>query len=186
MGQSFLNEHMLKEIDPGDHGSLAGLSDDDHGQYLNASRHAGAHSAGRWYRIGNQSITASITTTLVYDTLVFEDDPDGDISFDTGTGILTVNTAGVYFFSIGVRFASAATNDAAIVQLVDANPATISYGRQDLTDGNLGAVTPGVCLSSIVQASASSTFQVQVRHTDSAARNVAGNTASFFSVARLL
>lgn len=168
-----------------DHGGLSGLADDDHSQYLNAARHAAAHSAGKWNLGTNQSITASTTTTVVFDTLVFEDDPDGDISYDTGTGVLTVNATGIYLFSVSLRLASASTNDATIVQLVN-DAGTVSYGRQDLTDGDLGSGTPGINLCSIVSAAASDTFKVQVRHIDSASKNVVASTATFLAVARLL
>ncbi len=50
-------------------------------------------------RTTNQVITDDTETTIVFDSIVAEDDPSNDLSYATGTGIMTINTTGWYIIT---------------------------------------------------------------------------------------
>lgn len=81
-----------------DHGlALNGLADDDHTQYLNLTRHSNVHAYMRGQRITSaQSINDNTLTTVVWNSIDVEDDPDDCFDLNTSTGVITINTAGLY------------------------------------------------------------------------------------------
>lgn len=85
-----------------DHGGLAGLADDDHTQYLTDARHNSAHSVLRAERgTSDQAIAHATDTVVILNSLIAEDDPDGDFSLNTTTGEVTINNAGWYLIVVG-------------------------------------------------------------------------------------
>lgn len=89
-----------------DHGSLSGLSDDDHTQYLNDARHDTEHDAAQMSETANQTLTSGSTTQLTFSTEEY--DTDGGI-VDLGNNRFVVQTAGIYDITGWVQFASNST-----------------------------------------------------------------------------
>lgn len=81
-----------------DHGlALNGLGDDDHTQYYNSTRLTQFHSFLRAERITSaQSVNDNTMTTVVWNSIAVEDDTADVIDVNTGTGVFTVNTTGIY------------------------------------------------------------------------------------------
>lgn len=93
-----------------DHGSLTGLADDDHTQYLNDSRHNNAHGSGRWERgTTNQTVATGTVTDVIYNSGSHESDADNDFTYNATTGVITVNNAGVYRLEAGALWTSNST-----------------------------------------------------------------------------
>lgn len=96
MSQSYAKE-------PKDHGQLLGLSDDDHAQYHNDTRHKNIHSFIRAERItSDQAYTTNTLTGVIFNSVVTDEDPDNDVSVNTTTGVVTFNTAGLYIVMTNV------------------------------------------------------------------------------------
>ena len=86
-----------------DHGGLAGLADDDHTQYHNDTRHKNVHSFIRAERItSDQAYTTNTLTTVIFNSVITDEDPDNDISVNTSTGVVTFNTTGLYIVMTNV------------------------------------------------------------------------------------
>jgi len=49
-----------------------------------------------------QAITNDNETTVLFDTIVSEDDPSGDVAYATGTGLLTMNNTGWYIITVNL------------------------------------------------------------------------------------
>src|SRR5690606_7701241 len=112
-----------------DHGDLTGLADDDHTQYLNTARHETAHASGRWELLANQGTTHNTTVAVVWNNVIFENDPDNVFTMNTLTGGLTINEAGVYQISVGIDWEPASDTNARILFL-RLNGSAIAGARQ--------------------------------------------------------
>jgi hypothetical protein len=92
-----------------DHGSIGGLADDDHTQYLNDTRHVNAHSYLRIDNTGGagaQTLTTGTAAQVAFDNNVAENDADGDFTFDNANDEIDIVNAGMYLVVGGVVFAT--------------------------------------------------------------------------------
>ncbi len=161
-----------------DHGGQDGLADDDHSQYLNESRHTDAHSSGRWKLGSSQTLSNNSQTTLLIDTLMHEDDADGDISFNTSTGILTINTTGVYQFTAGVVWTS---NSTGFRELIIDN-----QGVEAICAQLQAAVsTTPMTTATLYKATATQTFRLRAKQNSGGNLDALASAVTFFSVIKL-
>lgn len=195
MGQSFVNEHMLKQVagvtngdthdhSGGDgaqidHGGLAGLADDDHTQYLTEARHGGVHAVLKAYRSTNQSISAATNTTVAFDTILIEDDIDDDVDINTGTGVITINTTGLYVVTFNARWAAGATQ----------HHAWILHGAQEVARQTVVMDVTGVrvnhSVNVLISATATDTVTCQVWQNSGGTKNLIGAQETSVSIHRL-
>lgn len=167
-----------------DHGTeLVGLADDDHTQYLTEARHAGVHSALHAQRItSDQSITSGTITTVIYNSVLVEDDPDGDLSLNTSTGEITIATAGWYLINAGIVWEAVADATRRYIDI------TVD-GSRVVSDDDFGAdsSTPSHHVSMLRKYDATDVVTISAFHTRSpaAARAVTATPRTHVSIARL-
>lgn len=161
----------------------AHASADDHTQYLNETRHAGVHAALHAQRItSDQSIANSTIETVIYNSVISEDDPDGDLSLNTSTGEITIATAGWYLINAGVVWAAVADATRRYIDI------TVN-GSRVVSDDDFGAdsSTPSHHVAIPREFAASDVVTVNVFHTRSpaAARSLSATPRTHLSVVRL-
>ncbi len=161
-----------------DHGSTTGKGDDDHSQYQNVARHNAAHGAIIAERTTNQSIPDNTPTTVVYDTIIREDDEDGDFTYGTGTGILTINNAGWYHIVAGVRWTGGTQNPFMGIYL-NGPVVGIAFSNCDNADSRGGTV------AIIKYLAATNTIRILVEQNAGGSANISGVEESFFSAVKL-
>lgn len=163
-----------------DHGTLPGLADDDHSQYLNEARHQGEHGAIFAELGANQVIPNDTETTVVFDTLVQEDDTDDDVDYATGTGVMTFNTTGWYLVVANLLF-SGNTGD---VQGLLTKNGTITNVVEGTANVNAVGQT-SIALTYLARLAATDTLRVRV-FSDQSGFSVRGaGSESSFSAVRL-
>lgn len=140
--------------------------------------HGAAHASLRAERItSNQSIPDTTATTIIYNSIIHEDDPDGDLSFNTTTGVLTVNTTGVYLISAGLRYANNTTGSRRFEVSVGG---TLIGGFNDAAFNNFWKA-----MSVIYKVTAAQTVSVQTVQNAGVAVDIVADPLTFFAVARL-
>src|SRR5690606_22682510 len=185
--------------DPGgvtDHGDLTGLEDDDHPQYLTVTRHdADDHSSfpgtAKVYRSSirgflsdHQSIPDSANTVVVFDGVVFEDDPNGDFSLNTSTGVVTFANAGIYQVMATLAFASNSVGVRGLNIVWEdgvGGAATIAANRSPAPVGQLAIVSG----TGVFQIGAGDTVTFQAFQTSGGALQVRAATATNFGIVRI-
>jgi hypothetical protein len=135
------------------------VDEDIHTQYLNDTRHNGAHSAGRWVRqTSNQTIATGSLVTVIFNGVTFTADPNSDYTINSSTGVLTFNNAGVYNLACGVRMGSSSANTAAMYMYI--NDSTIVAAN--VTEYE--ATGPIMTITTVWQAAANDNVRVKVFH----------------------
>ncbi len=172
-----LHDHALSGLS-GDHGDVGGLGDDDHTQYFTDARHDQAHGAILVERTTNQSIPDNTPTTVVYATIIREDDPGGDFSYATGTGILTINNAGWYHICAGVIWTGGTQNPFMGIYL---NGTATRIAIQNCDNGD----SKGGVVSIIKYFAATNTVRIIVEQNAGGSANILGSEESFFSAVKL-
>ena len=169
-----------------DHGALTGLTDDDHdtgaNAYQTAARHDAAHGAMRAQRATSvQAIPDSVETTVIYNSVVDEDDEDGDITMNTGTGVATINNAGWYHVEAGTWWETG--SQVSSLNMIIRHNGTNQAQQQ----GRALSAAEGMSTSTIIKCAASDTIDVRVftDKNDAADRDVQVDDRSFLTIVKL-
>ena len=167
-----------------DHGlALTGLADDDHPQYLSGTRHSGFHCSLHAERITSaQSIAHATIVTVIYNSIVNENDPDSLLALNTSTGEITVSATGWYMINAGVLWVADAD---ATRRYIDIS----INGTRAISDDDFGtdSSTPTHHLGLLYPLTASDVVTVNVFQTQSAAasRDISAVARTHVAIARL-
>ena len=167
------------------HTNLAGLAGDDHTQYLNSTRHDNVHSNGIRARRATsvQSIPDDTGTTVIYNSLEYEDDPNSDFPLNTGTGVITVASAGWYLITAGIVWETDTTGSRRLV-IVAGGVSVATQSVDAFTFSALGQ-GPDLNASTIVKLSASDTIYVQAHQDSGGPEDVLADQHTFIAVHKL-
>ena len=161
------------------HATLAGLSNDDHSQYLNRSRHASDHAACQVTNSANDSIANNTFEVLTWDQEDFDDSGWHDTV--TNNSRVTVDTDGKYEGYANIRFAADATGVRAIKLTV--NGTDVAFGRIDIDS----AVNHVVTLKIVLDLQANDYIECWAFQNSGGALNVEHGDSrfSYFGVVRI-
>lgn len=171
-----------------DHGSISGLSGDDHTQYLTDARHNTAHGTLRAERItSTQSLPDNTETTVIYNTVVDEDDPDGDITFSIGTGIATINNPGWYLITAGVRFIPPGLDDSIERAVSIQFNGTNELARQITLNNGIRGQIQSLAVTTIFKMASTDTLRVKALQNNltNVAETISPSKRTFFAITKL-
>lgn len=135
------------------------------------------HSMLRMERITtNQSIPDITDTVVVFDTLNFEVDDTGRITPNTGTGVVTVNEAGIYRVTACAEFAFNATGRRILA--INAGGAVVAEHDDDTS----GVSAWSSCISTLVKLAAAETIDVRVFQSSGGSLNLLGSVRTHMTV----
>lgn len=128
-----------------------------------------------------QSITNDTATTVILNSIIREDDEPGSLSFNTGTGVLTIAHQGWYAVTFGVLWAAGATGYRACL-LLRSGVQVAGVRDMAVTTASITQYQNGAALLYIT---AGQTLAMEVRHTQGAALNVNNNEGTFLAAHRV-
>ncbi len=147
---------------------------------LNHDQGASAITALRAERItSGQTLTTTTGTTVVYNSILREDDTDSNISYSTSTGVITINTTGWYSISGGVYFAGNATGRRIL---------TLKHEGNDLAGGALdppGSSPFRIGQSTLVYAVATDTLEVKAFQSSGGDLDVLVSPMSYITIHKI-
>lgn len=103
----------------------------------------------------NQSISNNTATTVIYNSIIREDDEDAALSLNTSTGVITIATAGWYFVAASARFAANTTGSRHI--FISHNGTTIARNASEADSAQWYVAVP-----TLQYFAASDTIEIQV------------------------
>lgn len=131
-------------------------------------------SAIRVERISSTfSITNGADTVVLYNSIIREDDAAARFSYATGTGLLTIATAGWYCIQGGVRWSSSSTGERIVY--IEAGGGPVASSRQDASNNSDNTVGTTIYLA------AAATVALRVVGTTTGL-SIANDPRSFLSV----
>jgi hypothetical protein len=128
----------------------------------------------------DQTISTGTATTVVFQTIDQEDDPGGDISYSTSTGVFTINRAGWYQMTAAVQWASNSTGERYLAF-------ELGSGTRPFNDRRPATTTAEATIAALMYLTATTTVKVVVLQ--SSGGNLALSSASSrtrCAIARLL
>lgn len=126
----------------------------------------------------HQPIPNDTVTTVIFNSVVREDDESAALSISTATGVVTIAVAGWYAISAGVMWDAFSTGDR-LAYLQCSTAGVIAADRR--AANSFSELT----LSSLVYLNAAETLRVQVRHTQGASLDIQNDPRTFLSVQRV-
>lgn len=124
-----------------------------------------------------QSIANNTLVTVIYNTLIREDDEDGDFTFDSITGEITVNRSGWYLITAGILWGSSSVGE---------RFARVFVGASEVVRSTLeGFGQTAVNINTLSYAAATEKIYVQARQQSGAALDVQDNGSSFLAITRI-
>lgn len=173
-----------------DHGSLTGLADDDHDQYLLLAGRTG-QEIGDASKVESSSTVARAMANAVYTDVIFEiEDNDLLNEYDNATGIFTATYAGTYAVAWSVDSANAAwAAGGGWVAVLSRNNSTAEGDHWQGFYWQAMAIFNGSGRSggaAIVTLAAADTLRIKVFHNQGGAVNTSGvEQQNFFHIARI-
>ncbi len=170
------------QVDNLDHGAdLAGLADDDHTQYHTDARHRNEHGSFFAERTTNIVLTQDADTTILFNSIADEDDPNNDLTYATGTGILTFNTTGWYVIVVNINLSALSGGDVDI--WITKNGTSIRIAENVIHDALQGYIA--VSLSLMAKFTATDTIRVRALIESPDTATINGSLRTHLSAARL-
>ncbi len=162
-----------------DHGGQDGLADDDHTNLLNSTRHSENHSAMRIERATTaQTVSNSTVTTVIFNSERFQNDTKGDLSRNLSTGVITIDTTGVYEVTAGLRWVNNNTGNRYLILKLN--------GTTTIAEGNHAASGEGqVIIATIWEFTATDTIEMQVFQNSGGNLNIQADARTYFTVHKL-
>lgn len=125
----------------------------------------------------NQIVPNTTVTTLIYNLVDAEDDPNGDLALDTTTGVVTVANPGWYHVSGGYRMVESNTSGERLLHIRH-NTASVASHRKDAANQDAMTISKSLFLA------AGDTIDISVQQTSGANRTYAASPFTFIAVFR--
>jgi len=130
-----------------------------------------------------QSIPHNTLTVVIYNSLVDDFDPNGDITYSTSTGIATINNAGIYIVTAGLAYDNAASNyTRQLIRILKTG--TQIAGNEATRHTSVSGINLGV--STIIECDAADTIAADTIQSNvgTTAQNIAISSSCHISIAR--